>query len=112
MTDKIWHNHKWPEGVPDAIRGYDKPLFYLVVGILIYKLLGWIYTISFAALIIPLSYFTIFYFEWLYDAGLGIPISSKWLNSIRLRRISKNLNGLRSQINKQMDSLSSRLRME
>lgn len=86
------------------------PLFYLGEGLLIHMLFGWVFSISFAAGIIPLSYFTIFYFERLYDAGLGIPVSSKRLNRILLPRISKQLDELCDQINKQMDSLSSRLK--
>jgi glycerol-3-phosphate O-acyltransferase / dihydroxyacetone phosphate acyltransferase len=88
------------------------PLFYLGEGILIHRLFGWNFSISFAIGIIPLSYFTIFYFERLYDAGFGIPVSSKWLKKILLRRLSKRLYELRNQINKRMDNLSSRLRME
>lgn len=88
------------------------PLFYLGEGIIIHKLLGSIFSISFTIAIIPLSYITIFYFEWLYDAGLGIPISSRWLKKILMRRISKQLDELRNQINRQMDNLSNRLRHE
>ena len=88
------------------------PLFYIGECILIHRLFGWIISASFAVAIIPLSYITIFYFEWLYDAGLGIPVSPKWLNNIRLRRISKRLDELHTRINKQMEDLSSRLRME
>lgn len=27
MDTKTWHNYKWPEGVPNEISGYDKPLY-------------------------------------------------------------------------------------
>ena len=27
MASKLWHQFKWPEGVPHEISGYDKPLY-------------------------------------------------------------------------------------
>ena len=66
-------------------------------------------TVTFAILIIPLSYFMLFFFEWLLKGGLGIPISSLKLKTTLSHRILIQLKAQRACINDLVDDLSTRV---
>jgi len=66
-------------------------------------------TVTFAILIIPLSYFTLFFFEWLLKGGLGIPISSLKFKTTLSHRILIQLKAQRACINNLVDDLSTRV---
>ena len=52
------------------------PLTFLLEAVLIHIWLGWVAMVTFVILIIPISYFTLFFLEWLHKGGLGMPIYS------------------------------------
>ena len=85
------------------------PLIYVAEGLLINKWLGTTASTTFSLLIIPLSYFTLFYFEWLYDDEWGIILPSFLLRKSRLDRISKLIENQRYRIKDQVDKLAARL---
>jgi hypothetical protein len=85
------------------------PVAYLGEWLLIHWWFGWVVSIPFAVGIIPLSYFTLFYFEWLADGGWGIPMPSKRLKKIQAHRISRRLHNQRRRIQDQMDVLADRI---
>lgn len=79
------------------------PSFYFLEGYLIHRFWGSYASILFAVLILPLSYFTLFYGEW-YDAR----IRGKFPLRSRVRR-KNQLDRLRNQILKRLDSLRNAL---
>ena len=85
------------------------PLAFLGEGLLLHWWIGWPASIPFAIGIIPLSYFTLFYFEWLDDGGWGFSSSLKRIEKIHSSSISRRLRKERLRIQDQVDSLASRL---
>ncbi len=85
------------------------PLAFLGEGLLIHWWLGWTVSIPFAIGIIPLSYFTLFFFEWLSKGGWGISIPVKRIEKIHSYQISKRLHNERRRIQDQVDALANRL---
>jgi 1-acyl-sn-glycerol-3-phosphate acyltransferase len=85
------------------------PLTFVLESMLVHIWLGWVATVTFAILIIPLSYFTLFFFEWLLKGGLGIPISSLKLKTTLSHRILIQLKAQRACINDLVDDLSTRV---
>jgi 1-acyl-sn-glycerol-3-phosphate acyltransferase len=85
------------------------PLTFVLEAVLVHIWLGWIATLTFAVLIIPLSYFTLFFFEWLHKGGLGIPISSLKLKTTLSQRILKQLKAQRAGIKDLVDDLAARV---
>jgi 1-acyl-sn-glycerol-3-phosphate acyltransferase len=85
------------------------PLAFLGEGLLIHWWLGWAASIPFAIGIIPLSYFTLFFFEWLSKGGWGISMPIKRIEKIHSYQISKRLHNERRRIQDQVDSLANRL---
>ena len=85
------------------------PLIYFVEGLLVHMWLGSAASIPFAVLIIPLSYFTLFFFEWFYDDGWAIPIPSFLFGKSASNRIRKLLDNQRDRINEQVDALAAKL---
>ena len=85
------------------------PLTFVLEAMLVHIWLGRVATVTFAILIIPLSYFTLFFFEWLHKGGLGIPISSLKLKTTLSHRILKQLKAQRACINDLVDDLSTRV---
>ena len=85
------------------------PLTFLLEAVLIHIWIGWIATVIFAILIIPLSYFTLFYFEWLHKGRFGLPISSLKFRTTLSQRILKQLKAQRASINDLVDDLAARV---
>jgi|GEM_PF-622175 len=85
------------------------PLTFVLEAVLIHIWLGWIATVIFAILIIPLSYFTLFFFEWLQKGGIGVPISSLRMKTALSQRILKQLEAQRVGIKDLVDTLAARL---
>ena len=85
------------------------PLFFLGEGLLIHWWLGGAVSILFAIGIIPLSYFTLFYFEWLSDGGWGITAPFKRMEKIRSDMVTARLYRQRRRIQGQVDALAGKL---
>ena len=85
------------------------PLTFVLEAMLVHIWLGWVATLTFAIIIIPLSYFTLFFFEWLNKGGLGIPISSLKMKTTLSHRILTQLKAQRASINDLVDDLSTRV---
>lgn len=85
------------------------PLIYVAEGLLIKTWLGTAASITFSLMIIPLSYFTLFFSEWLYDDGWGIVLPSFLLGRSTPDRISKLIDNQRFRIKDQVDNLAARL---
>ena len=85
------------------------PVTFLVETVIIYTLLGGIASILFAILIIPLCYFTIYFREWLYEEGWGIPLNLVSLRKSIRHRISLQLEELGAQIRDTIDDLADRM---
>lgn len=85
------------------------PLSFLGEGVLIHWSLGGAASIPFAIGIIPLSYFTLFYFEWLSDGGWGVTAPFKKMEKIRSDLVTARLYHLRRRIQDQVDVLAGKL---
>jgi 1-acyl-sn-glycerol-3-phosphate acyltransferase len=88
------------------------PLTYAAEAVLVHIWLGWIATAVFAVLIIPLSYFTLYFLEWLRKGGLGVPILSLRLKTTLSQRIFKQLKAQRAGIRDLVDTLAARLEQQ
>ena len=75
------------------------PIAFLIEALLLHTFFGSVVSIPFAILIIPLSYFTLFFREWLYEGGWGIPVS--------LGKLRKNFQFQKSQ---QLEEQSDRIK--
>lgn len=85
------------------------PLTFAAQAVLVHIWLGWVAALIFAVMIIPLSYFTLFYFEWLYRGGMGVPTSSVKLKATLSDRIVKQLNAQHDSINDLVNNLAARV---
>lgn len=85
------------------------PLAFVLEAVLVHIWLGWIATVTFVILIIPLSYFTLFFFEWFHKGGLGIRIPSLKLKTTLSHRILKQLKAQRASINDLVDDLAAQV---
>jgi hypothetical protein len=93
----------------------SKILFSLVLCPLAYALEAWLIArwvgpaaaLVFAVLIVPLSYFTLLFFEWREELGTKPPPLSSWLNGRPSPRVTSELIRLRRHIVKEVDSLAS-----
>lgn len=85
------------------------PLAFFAEGVLIYMTLGGSAAMLFALLVIPLSYFTLFYFEWLYGIGWNIVLPSHHLERRRRNHAAKRLASQRRHINNMVNSLADQL---
>jgi 1-acyl-sn-glycerol-3-phosphate acyltransferase len=84
------------------------PLAYVVEGILIARWFGWAAVVVFAVCIIPLSYFTLLFFEWREELGARSARSSAWFAGNWSRRVTEQLARLRQRIVAEVDALASR----
>lgn len=85
------------------------PITFLIEAIVLYLFFGLVVSIIFAILIIPLSYFTLYFIEWLYEGGLGVPISLRRLRKNFRRRVSQQLEEQSIRIKHLVDDLAARL---
>jgi hypothetical protein len=84
------------------------PLAFFGEGLLLHWWFGWSVSIPFAIGIIPLSYFTLYFFEWFAKGGWGISIPIKRIEKIHSHQISKRLHNQRLRIQDQVDTLANR----
>lgn len=83
------------------------PVSYICEALLIARYLGWQGAVCFSLLIIPLSWFTLRFFEWREEtSGSNRPLWYSWSAS---RRITETLQRLRTRILAEVDSLASKL---
>ena len=75
-------------------------------------LFGWVVSIPLTILIIPLCYFALYFMEWLYEGGWGIPISLPMLRKTIRHRISKQLDEQSRRIKELIDALAERLEQQ
>ena len=85
------------------------PITFIMEAILLNIFLGWIISILFLMVIIPLSYFTLYFMEWLYEEGWGIPVNLRKLRKTFQDRISQLLREQTSRIVDLIDDLASGL---
>jgi glycerol-3-phosphate O-acyltransferase / dihydroxyacetone phosphate acyltransferase len=85
------------------------PLTYVLETGLVYLWLGWVASVIFAILVIPLSYFTLFFHEWVHKGGWGIPIASMRLKRTLSHRILTQIKAQRARIISLVDSLAARI---
>ena len=74
------------------------PITFFLEALFIHLWLGWIVSLIFVVAIIPLSYFTLNFFEWVYEGGWGISNPLMILQKNRLLLASKQLEYERSEI--------------
>ena len=74
------------------------PITFFLEALFVYHWLGLIASLTFAVVVIPISYFTLTFFEWVYDGGWGISNPSMKLRKNMLHRVSKQLEYERSEI--------------
>jgi len=84
------------------------PLTYVIEGILIARWFGSVVAATFAVLIIPLSFFTLLFFEWREELGARPPAPLAWLERERSSRVVEQLSHLRRQIVAEVDALAER----
>ena len=85
------------------------PLTYVLEAVLMYIWFGGIASILFAALIIPLSYFTVRYYEWVHEGGVGPWMSSSKLTRTLSNRLQKQQKVLYIRIHNLVDELATRI---
>lgn len=81
------------------------PLCYFLEGWLLKRWLGWGAAAAFAVIIIPLSYFTLLFYEWREETGGKSPHFGFWFGGTS-RRISRQLERLRTRIVEQVNELA------
>jgi hypothetical protein len=88
------------------------PVAFIIEAMILHMFFGWVVSVLFVVLIIPLSYFTLYFMEWLYEGGWGIPVSFRksrktFHNGIthlleeQNRRIKDLVDKLAAQLNQQ-----------
>jgi glycerol-3-phosphate O-acyltransferase / dihydroxyacetone phosphate acyltransferase len=85
------------------------PLTYVLETGLIYLWLGWVVAIIFAIFVVPLSYFTLFFQEWVQKGGWVIPVVSMRLKRTLSPRILTQIKDQRARITSLVDNLAKRL---
>ncbi|CAB5111435.1 hypothetical protein D3OALGA1CA_5746 [Olavius algarvensis associated proteobacterium Delta 3] len=85
------------------------PLTYVLEAVLVYIWFGGIASILFAALIIPLSYFTVRYYEWVHEGGVGRSMSSSKLARTLSNRFLKQQKVLHARIHALVDELATKI---
>ena len=83
------------------------PLTFVLETVLIHLWLGWIASLLFAMMVVPLSYFSLYYFEWIREGGAGIRIPSNRMKKTLEYRLVRQINKQRDHIVKQVDKLAS-----
>ncbi|MBI3328185.1 MAG: 1-acyl-sn-glycerol-3-phosphate acyltransferase [Nitrospinae bacterium] len=84
------------------------PLTYMVQGIVAARWFGWGAAIAFGAVIVPLSYFTLRFFEWYEERGGWPRMLAAWFGRTRSRRAPRHLARLRERIVANVDALAAR----
>lgn len=74
------------------------PFTFFLETLFVHLWLGWLGSLTFAIGIIPISYFTLYFFEWVYEGGWGIPNLSMKLRKNMLHRVAKQLENERRVI--------------
>lgn len=85
------------------------PVSYVAEGFLIAHLFGWPWSVLFGLLIVPLSWFTLRFFEWREETSGGNKPRSQWFSWNASRRIAETLERLRQRILTEVDNLAGRL---
>jgi hypothetical protein len=85
------------------------PITFLIEAMFLYMLFSWMILIPFLIIIIPLSYFTLYFIEWLYENGWGIPITLYKFRKKFYQQILKQLEDHSSSIKNLIDTLAERL---
>jgi hypothetical protein len=85
------------------------PLTYVLETGLVYLWLGWVAAVIFAILVLPLSYFTLFFYESVHKVGWGIPIASMRLKRTLSHRILTQIEAQRAFIISMVNKLATRL---
>jgi len=85
------------------------PLTYVLEAVLVYIWFGGFASILLAALIIPLSYFTVRYYEWVDEGGVGKSMSSSRLARTLSDRFLKQQKVLHARIHALVDELATKI---
>ncbi|HJZ11599.1 MAG TPA: hypothetical protein VJ521_05590, partial [Acidobacteriota bacterium] len=84
------------------------PIAYVLEGLTLWRGFGWKAGMSFAVLILPLTYFTLRFFEWREETHADIPRLSLWFSGA-FGRISGQLQRLRARIIREVEALAAQL---
>jgi hypothetical protein len=84
------------------------PVTYLIEGVLLYMYFGWMLLIPFMILIIPLSYFTLYYMEWFYWGKWEVPFPFPRLRKTIKSEMIHRLDEQNRQIKDLVDKLAAR----
>ena len=85
------------------------PVTFIIEAMILHMFFGWAVSILFVVLIIPLSYFTLYFMEWLYEGGWGIPVSLRKSRKTFYNRITYLLEEQNRHIKDLIDKLAARL---
>lgn len=82
------------------------PAAFLLEALSVHLWLGGTASLIFAVAVIPVSYFTLYYFEWICEGGWGISSPSKKFRKNSLQRASQQLERQRGEIVERVNNLS------
>jgi 1-acyl-sn-glycerol-3-phosphate acyltransferase len=87
------------------------PLTYLIEGGLLARWIGWPGAVLFGLMVLPLTYFTLLFFEWGEESGAARVRRAAWFGGDTSRRAAEQLARLRQRIVAQVDQLAQRVEM-
>jgi hypothetical protein len=79
------------------------PLAYAAEGTILGMTIGWLAAVLFGIGILPLTWFTLRYFEWRETLGIRPPVPHAFFGGRWSRRASRRLQRLREQIMREVD---------
>ena len=82
------------------------PITFIIETVVVYLWLGWIASLFFAVAVVPTSYFSLYFFEWLQKGGIGIKIPVGRLKKRLLKHYSSQIDRERYLIVEQVDKLA------
>jgi glycerol-3-phosphate O-acyltransferase/dihydroxyacetone phosphate acyltransferase len=85
------------------------PVAFIVEAMILHMLFGWVVSVLFVVLIIPICYFTLYFMEWLYEGGWGIPVSFRKSRKTFQNGITHLLEEQNRDIKDLIDRLAARL---
>jgi hypothetical protein len=85
------------------------PVAFIIEAMILHIFFGWVVSLLFVVLIIPICYFTLYFMEWLYEGGWGIPVSFRKSRKTFHNRITHLLKEQNRHIKDLIDKLAAML---
>jgi hypothetical protein len=82
------------------------PVAFVLETVLVLLWLGWFAALLFSIAVIPLSYFSLYFFEWLHEGGLGIRLPPSRIKKRLEHYLSRQIEREKGQIVKRVDKLA------